>query len=296
MEKISVDLNVTSSEEILEQMYQDYLSCPKAVKYLKGLGLNDEQIRLNIAKIYDFVSDIKYCSKCPGVDNCQKENPLFCTKITYKGGYVDREIQPCKKFLEKVELENQFLVRDFEDDILTKKVSDLDRNDERAKVVSKYMNFLNKKVNEWIYLSGVQNSGRSYIASILVVDAAKKGQGPVIFANCTKRIGELLEYYYKDKERFKKEIARYSNVPILVMDDFGNEIKNDIVRDAIIFPIIANRASKRLFTIVTSDFSIDDIVSLYSTSKASSIRANQIGKILKSACGKEFNLGDLSIY
>ena len=88
MEKISVDLNITSSEEILEQMYQEYLSCPQAVKYLANLGLSDAQIRDNIAKVYDFVMDLKYCNKCPGVEKCNKENPLFCTKITYKSGYI----------------------------------------------------------------------------------------------------------------------------------------------------------------------------------------------------------------
>ena len=35
------------------------------------------------------MSDIKYCEKCPGVDNCQKSNPLFCTKITYKNGSIE---------------------------------------------------------------------------------------------------------------------------------------------------------------------------------------------------------------
>lgn len=295
MERIKVDLNIMSSDEILEQMYQEYLSCPKAVKYLAKLGLNDDQIRNNIAKIYDFVSDIKYCDKCPGVDKCQKENPLFCTKITYKGGFVDREVAPCKKFLEQVTFENQFIIRDFDDELLNKKISNLDKSNARARIVGQYTKHVNDKVNDWIYICGGPNTGRSFTATVLSLDIAKKKEGPIIYANCSTRINELVDYYFKDKDRFKRELDRYCQVPVLVLDDFGNEVKSDIIRDAIVFPIISTRASKKLFTIITSDFTLEEIVSLYSNSKAGEIRAKQIGKIIK-ATSKEFNLGDVSVY
>ena len=297
MEKIKVNLDIMSSDEILEEMYQEYLRCPTVVKYLNKLGLNDEQIRNNISKIYDFVSDTNYCLKCPGVDACQKNNPLFCTRITYKNGFIDREISPCKRFLERMKFQNQFIIRDFSDEWLDKKLFDLDKNDVRNKILNLYNGrYLKDNINDWFYIKGGQNTGRSFTAALISVDIAKKEKGPIIFANCTNRISELTDSYFKDKDKFKKEIDRYSSVPVLVLDDFGNEVKNDIVRDAIIFPILSNRASKRLFTIITSDFSINEIINLYSTNKAGEIRANQIGKIIKNISGKEFNLGDLSIY
>lgn len=295
MEKIKVELNITSSEEILEEMYQEYLSCPQAIKYLQKLGLTDEQIRDNIAKIYDFVMDLKYCSRCPGVDKCQKENPLFCTKITYKGGYIDREISPCKKFLERVEFQNQFIIQDFDDSLLSKDFKDL--NDDRPKneIINKYLRFRKERINDWIYITGSQNSGRSFTATVIAVDIAKRKLGPIIYANSNIRISELVDYYYKDKERFKRELDRYCNVPVLVLDDFGNEVKSDVIRDAIVFPILSTRASKRLFTIITSDFKISEIVSLYSTNKSGEIRAKQIGSIIKNISGKEINLVDLKL-
>ena len=296
MEKIKVEMNVTSSDEILNQMYQEYLSCPKAVKYLAKLGLNDQQIRDNIAKIFDFVMDLKYCDKCPGVDACQKENPLFCTKITYKSGYVDRELSPCKKFLERMVFQNQFLIRDFDDSFLGKEFADLSDDAPKNLALQRYMKFRKERINNWIYMTGMANSGRSFTAAVIAVDIAKRNLGPIIYANCTTRIGELLDYYYKDKDRFKREIERYSTVPVLILDDFGNEIKNDIVRDAIIFPILSTRAGKKLFTIITSDFKINEIITLYSTSKAAEIRAKQIGTCIKVSSGKEINLVDLPLF
>ncbi len=293
MEKIKVDFEVSSSDEILEEMYREYLTCPKAIKYLANLGLTDEQIRNNIAKIYDFVSDIKYCEKCPGIDNCQKTNPLFCTKITYKGGFVDREVAPCKKLFKRIEFQNQFLIRDFGDDLLDVKLKEIDPGKAKDQVLERYSNFVTNKVNDWIYITGSQNTGKSFLATAICVDIANKKLGPIMYANAARRIGELTDYYYKDKNRFKREIDRYCNVPVLVLDDFGNEVKNDAVRDAVVFQILSARASKRLFTIITSDFKVSEIVALYSTNKAGEIRAKQIGSIIKNIAGKEINLGDI---
>ena len=293
MEKIKVDIDITSSDDILEEMYREYLTCPKAIKYLTKLGLTDKQIRDNITKIYDFVSDLKYCSKCPGVDKCQKENPLFCTKIVYKGGYVDREVAPCKQLLKKIEFQNQFLIRDFEEELLDVDFSDVEDCEPKNLIIQKYADFINNKINGWIYITGKQNTGKSFVATAIAVDIANKKLGPIIFADASKRIADLTDLYYKDKERFKRELDRFCNVPVLVLDDFGNEVKNDTIRDAIVFPILSARASKKLFTVITSDFKINELITLYSTSKAGEIRAKQIGSIIKNIAGKEINLGDI---
>ena len=236
---------------------------------------------------------MKYCSKCPGVEKCQKENPLFCTKITYVSGYVDREVAPCKQLLKKIEFQNQFHIRDFDDDLLNITIDDVEDCEPKNLIIQKYVDFIKNKINGWIYITGKQNTGKSFVATALTIDIANKKCGPIIYADSSRRIADLTDLYYKDKERFKRELDRYCNVPVLVLDDFGNEVKTDTIRDAIVFPILSARASKKLFTIITSDFKISEIISLYSTSKAGEIRAKQIGSIIKNIAGKEINLGDI---
>ena len=80
------------------------------------------------------------------------------------------------------------------------------------------------------------------------------------------------------------------------IDDFGNEFVNDFIRDTIIYPIISTRHNKNLMTIFTSDFTIDEIETLYSTSKAGQLRAKQICKIISTSVKKEIDLGTLAIY
>lgn len=296
MEKLKVDMVVDEDVDILEKMREAYLNCPTAIKYILELGIPEEKVNENITKVYDFVSDINYCKKCPGIKNCKKNNPLLCTKIVYEGGVVDRQLVPCTKFLNQVTYEKQYLIRDFDDEWLDTSLRDIDQTAQRKKALEKYVSFLKEGKNDWIYLTGGPNSGRSFLAAAFTTEAAKRKLGPICFINCSQRIRELYDLNFKDKEKFQRELDKLCLSKILVLDDFGNEFKNDFVRDAIIFQIISTRANKKLFTIVTSDFLINDIVTLYSTSKAGEVRAKQIGKLIKALSGKEISLGDLSIY
>ncbi len=299
MEKLKISNlpNYDADEKLLEDMKKAYMACPQAIKYCNELGIPADKVEENIVKIYDLVRDINYCNKCPGVKKCAKSNPLLCTRIIYSQGEVDRQMVPCKELLKDVTFKKQFVVRDFEEDWLDSSLRSIDRTSGRNKAMVKYHDFIKNKQASWIYLTGSKNSGRSYFAASLIVDAARKNRGPVCFLNSTLRLREINDLGYgKKKEEFDKKLELYSNIPILVLDDFGNEFKNDFVRDAILFPILSTRASKRLLTIFTSDFTISDIEALYSNTKAGAIRAKQIAKLIQSMCDEEISLGDISIY
>ena len=297
MEKLKINnYEDYSDQKMIDDMKKYFLQSPTSVKYIKDLGISDSEIDDNISKIFEFAFDVEYCKKCPGVKKCAKTNPLLCIKIVYDHGVVDRQLVPCKELLKQITFQKQFIVRDFEEDLLDSNLRSIDRNQGRDEAILKYHSFIKEKDNSWIYLTGSKNSGRSYFAAALVVDAAKRDRGPVCFLDTSLRFNELNDMSKKKTEDFQKKLELYSNVPILVFDDFGNEFKNDYVRDAILFPILSTRASKRLLTIFTSDFSISDIEALYSTSKPGAIRARQVANLIKSMSGKEINLGDLSIY
>ena len=171
MEKLRVNIMIENDEELLQEMKSMYLKCPQAVKYVKDLGIPDEAVDDNIVKIFDLVSDINYCSNCPGVKKCKKKNPLLCTKLVYVNGEVDRQLVPCKELLKQVIFQKQFVIRDFEEDWMDSNLRSIDRNSGRDEALAKYREFVKDKKNNWIYLTGGKNSGRSYFASALVVDA-----------------------------------------------------------------------------------------------------------------------------
>jgi len=303
VEKLSNKMNkldIKSDDTLVEQMKEALYACPGALKYLRDLGMSDEVMEENITKIYDFVRDVIYCRKCPGIKKCKKDNAYLNTKITYNYGVVDTQLIPCKEILKRVSFERQFLVRDFPDEWLDLVMGDIDKSKPKSEAGNIYMSYLRNEDTSWIYLTGGIGSGKSYFAAALSIDLAKrgiKGKSPICFINSSKRILELSELSKtKNSEEFKKKLEQYSTVPVLVIDDFGHEYKNDFTRDAILNEIITTRCNKKLFTIFTSNFNLDDIEVLYSTSNAGAIMAKQIVKTIRMMCKKEINLGDLKLY
>ena len=300
VEKLKIkNLNVQSDDTLIQQMKEALYACPSALKFIKELGMTDEVIDRNITKIYDFVRDVNYCRKCPGIKKCKKDNAYVISKVTYSYGVVENQLIPCPEILKRVSFERQFVVKDFSDEWLDVVMSDIDKSQSKTLAMETYMKYLRNESTDWIYLTGGIGSGKSYFAAALSIDLAKrglKGKSPICFINSSKRILELSDLNKQKSEDFKKKLELYSTVPVLVIDDFGHEFKNDFIRDAIINEIITTRCNKKLFTIITSNFTLDEIEVLYSTSNAGAIMSKQIVKTIKAMCKKEINLGDLKLY
>lgn len=299
MEKIKINYHVQEDVDRLNKMKKTCFNCAEAMKYLKSLGISDETIEEEIAIIYPFVTDLMYCKNCPGLASCNKENPHLCTKIIYENEMVDYQLVPCKKMIDNITFKRQFYVYDFPEEWLDTNLNTIDKTQGRKQALAKYLSFINNEPCPWIYLTGNKHTGRSFFAASLCVDAVRKNKGPVAFLNSAQRIRELadLSFDKNNKETFQKKMDLYANVPILVLDDFGNEYITDYVRDNIVSTIITTRASKRLLTIFTSDFSLEEIAILYGKNDpVGQIKAGQMVKIIKSLAKKEINLGDLAIY
>ena len=300
VEKLKVkNLDIQTDDSLIQQMKEALNACPAAIKYCKDIGMSEKEMEDNIIKIYDFVRDINYCRNCPGLKKCKKDNAYLNSKVTYSNGIVETQLIPCRALLKRVSFERQFLVQDFPDEWLDVTMSDIDKSKEKTMVIETFFKYVKDEETNWIYLMGGIGSGKSYFATAMAIDLAKrgiKGKSPICFINASKRILELSELNKQKSDEFKKKLELYSTVPVLVIDDFGHEFKNDFIRDAIVNEIITSRCNKKLFTIFTSNFSLDEIEVLYSTSNAGAIMSKQIVKTIRAMCIKEVDLGDLKLY
>lgn len=300
VEKLKVTkLDVKSDDSLIQQMKEALYSCPSALKFCRELGMSDEVMEKNITKIYDFVRDVNYCRKCPGIKNCKKDNAYLTSKVTYNYGVVDNQLIPCKEILRRVSFERQFIIKDFSDEWLDVVMGDVNKSKEKTEAAQNYMRYARNEEYNWLYLTGGIGSGKSFFAAAMAIDLAKreiKGKCPICFINASKRFLELSDLNKQKSDDFKKKLELYSTVPVLVIDDFGHGLRNDFIRDAIINEIITTRCNKKLFTIITSNFSLDEIEVLYSTSSSGAIMSKQIVKTIKTMCKKEINLGDLQLY
>ena len=258
MERLTATYHFNDDDKLLKKMKEEFLACPAAVRYIRSLHIPEEKIDDEIVKIYDLVSDLNFCKKCPGVEKCNKDTPRLCTKIVYQDGVVSRELVPCKEYLKATKFKAQFIVRDFADDWLASELKKIDNTKERAQIIEKYHSILKgESKSEWIYIMGEAGTGRSFVAANIAIDVAKKEKGPVAYIDAPYRFKELQNT--KDPAAFNALIEKYSNVPVLIIDDLGNEFKSDYVRETILFPILSNRAKAHALTIITSDFDINDV-------------------------------------
>ena len=227
MEKINVNLNIESSQQELEKMYDEVVNSPIGMQELKKMGIMEEKIKDNIVKIYDFVKDIEYCSSCPGVKKCKKNNPLLCTKLTYFNGFVERQLEPCKHLLEQVKYEGRFCFKDFDEKFNTISIKDknFDFGKKRATIFKEFQSILKSNQKRWLFLSGKPQTGKTYLSIALLNYALtfKKVDGKIGFINTSFRFKELNDYSYSNKEEFNSMMQSLSNCEILIMDDFGNE-------------------------------------------------------------------------
>ena len=126
---------------------------------------------------------------------------------------------------------------------------------------------------------------------------ANEKYAPIAFLNTPVRIKELNDLYFKNKSEFSETLEAYSNMSVVVFDDFGSEYKNELIRDNIIIPILKNRAKQNKITIFTSDFSLKEIQQLYSFSRSGNdIMANQLRAILDSKIEKTIPINKVSLY
>lgn len=267
---------------------------------VKKMGPNNEPISRkvvqdNLSKIITWHEDFLYCKNCPGIDKCAKETPHLKMDLKYDGVFVKRYFDPCDKFLQSIDKTIKYVYADFPEEWedISSVTNDVDLDELRMNAITRLAEIASKgDTDKSIYLYGKSGVGKSYLAVSLANDyyLNPKNKGQIAYISTLNRFKELQDNSYYNKDAFSHEMSVLINVGVLVLDGFGNEFKSDYVRDMILIPLLSERRKRKLLTIFTSNFTIGEIVEMYSLSRAGSIRARQLGDILFSVCDKEIEL------
>ncbi|MGM9873495.1 MAG: hypothetical protein ACI31G_01055 [Bacilli bacterium] len=291
MEKIKDYIDSLSKYSISKEDKDEIIASIKSdpdLSMVYDRGITDELIEKYYDKIYDFLLDYHYCKNCPGLDNCEKENPYIVCNIVLKNGYVDRKLSNCKRTLESFNNKNRFLIRDFPEEWLNNSIRNIDKAG-RASLLKRYIDI--KENGGWLYIYGALKTGRSFVSSILANDYGMKNNSKIYYLDFPTRINEL------SSKKFNQQtmIEKIKNIDVLVLDNFGDEYISSYIRDMIIMPILKYRSTNNLFTIFVSDFSISEIENNYKAVVGYN-KAKQLSSLIKNMCKEEINLGENSIY
>ena len=263
---------------------------------IKALGLTVGEVKDNIAKLTDFKDDYNYCKKCPGLGKCAKHIPHVKMSIKKEGNYIGTSYEPCELIMEQIRLDNKYLKSDFPNEWKKSSLETLDLSVTRRPVIKHFSKILDGRTDEWIYAHGNHKIGKSFLLVTFANTFASSDKGQVAVVNTVNYLQTLADLSYKDKEEFARQMVLITNVPLLVFDNFGEEYKNEYIRDQILIPILNEREHTSRATMFASCFTIDEIQKMYAIGKSGgAIRARQLGEILRSMC-KEYDLTGASIY
>lgn len=266
---------------------------------LKTLNLSMKEVRSNITKLVDYQKDFHYCENCPGLNKCDKKTPHTKIRVYKERNYLSISHDPCQKIMDKMLLDSKYLYADFPEKWKALRIRDLNAKEEATKrpVIGVFREIVKGQSKRSVYLKGNHKVGKSLLLVTFANEFVDLKMGEVAVINSNKRFKELQDLSISDKDIFSKEMVVLSTVPLLIIDDFGQEYKSEYLRDQIVLPILTERCRNDLLTFFTSEFSIDEIQRLYSIGKnGGDIRGKQLGNVIRDLCQKEFDITGTPLY
>ena len=284
-------------KKYIDELVSKLRSDDDVYESLKPFNLTLRQVKENIGKLADYQEDFNICKKCPGFEKCPKTTQHISMYVYKDGSYITTRNEPCKKMIEEMKIDSRYLIKDFPDGWRKSTTKKLNMLDDRLEIINDFADgILKKKSKKWLYVKGNHRVGKSFVLVSFANDYAKK-KGKVAVINASKRFKELGDLVFSEKERFRKYLDALINVPLLVIDDFGEEYKSELIRDQIVLPLLNERAKNDRLTFFSSIFSIQEIQRLYSIGQSSGyIRGKQLGTLLTDMCKKEYDLTGVPIY
>lgn len=264
---------------------------------LKPLNLTMGEVKDNISKLIAFKNDYRYCKACPGLKACDKDKPHLSIKLEKDGKYVNLSYIPCEKIVEKIELDSHYLIADFPDEWKGSTLRTVDMSENRKKAIKAFASILKGESNRWLFIRGNHKTGKTFLLVTFANEFTSLGKGQVAVCNSINLFKSLADLSITNKNEFNRQMVVLSEVPLLILDDFGEEYKSEYIRDSIVLPLLSEREKNERLTFFTSDFTIHEIGTMYMVGKNSGvIRGKQLERLLNGMCEEEISFIGASIY
>jgi len=136
-----------------------------------------------------------------------------------------------------------------------------DNSKQMKAIAEKYFRNFSKIVNERqnsIALLGQVGSGKSHLTIALGLNLLQKKKVTVVYFSYRDTVTSLKQNI-KDEEYYRKQLERFQNAKVLLIDDMLKGKTTDSDKN-IMFEIINHRYINRLPIIVSSEYGIEDLL------------------------------------
>lgn len=289
MEKIKLPkLNETYIAKIQEKTLIEIKNDAFFRDFILQHALNDDEIIKSASKFIRFKEDNLKCQNCKG--KCQKGLNQIQMNLVFDEDKreVDIEFNICDFYKKVNALKRMFYRIDFPIDYLEYDFKKELNNDfllSRESVIKKLQSILVDDSKKGIFLTGNNGIGKTFIFALFAKSFLENKKGSVAFCSSGDIFKEMSDLNFSDKNALNSLLNDLINVDLLVLDGFGDEYKSDFVRDNYVYPLLSARLEKHKLTLFTSNFTIKEVVDMYTLSYSSKPKTKQLSVIL-------YNLAD----
>lgn len=264
------DMNLyTASKNRLAKEYMEALTDPKFKDFIDQIPLPDEILMKYTSMLQDSSTEFGHCKHCKNLLSCQNTMMGFCYLPRVSGDQLIFEYQICK-WKKKQKRETQYLnniyLFDMPKEIRQAKMTDIYKDDKsRFRAIKWLTSFIQEYPNmsKGLYLYGSFGCGKTYLVAAMFNEFAKQGVKSAI-VYWPEYLRDLKASFTTD---FKGKFERMKKVPLLLIDDIGAESTTSWGRDEILGPLLQYRMQEGLPTFFTSNLTLEELESHFSTSK-----------------------------
>lgn len=288
MESLKETLNreYGTYNQVLENAYRkQYDGDMTFRKIANELGLNPEVLMKYTSKIENAACELKHCKKCKNILECKNEISGYVYYPIKNDENIEFCYMPCKykKMLEQENsYQNNIMYFDIPKNIKEASMRDIDTSDKnRFHVITWMKDFLQKKTDKGLYLSGNFGCGKTFLLSAMLNELAKQGKRVAIIYY-PEFLRALKETFGTDED-FKSKFNYIKKVEYLLLDDIGAETLTEWSRDEVLGTILQYRMEEKLPTFFTSNLTINELENHLATSshQVDKVKAKRIIERIK---------------
>jgi len=296
MQQLKFDQNTRANKEILKtktSISDDLLTKKEIKDIIKKLNVGQEEFDYYLGYFLSYYEDRCFCKKCSNIEECEKEIKGTVLKLVRKDdNSIEREYTLCPKREEQRKLIRNYLIRDFNEELLKVDIDNMENKKGRFEYEKKVLEIESTESKNGMFIYGPSSSGKSYPLIALCNEFVKDNK-TCAFTD-VKTFVESLKNSFGDNKEFTRLMDIVKKVDILVLDNLGEEKQTEWVRDDVISTIIDYRNKNNSLTFITSCYTLEELEKMYNVAKTNlemgNIKASKFIDKIKTICPTIINI------
>lgn len=269
-----------------QQMKQELMNHPDIHAFLQEHPeITSKEIDKSLNRLYEYTTQSIQCSKCKSYGSCINMVKGYSPVLSVFHDEIHISYEKCHNHIqyEKQEQEENLIASFYmPKEILKARMDDIDVDAHRVEVLKAITAFLDEAQanvpEKGIYLAGPFGIGKTYLLGAV----ANRLQE----FNISSRLIYMPEFVGEMREAIKTntvqdKIDMFKQADVLMLDDIGAETFSAWFRDEVLGSILQYRMMERLPVFFTSNYTMDQLETILSSTSKGGIEEVKAGRIME---------------